>query len=399
MLPSGRLMHAVVLEQRGQHLYELAAGQLRLMAQSQAPLRRGESLQLQLIGWDSQQRPRLRIHPPSQLDTAPLLRERLPQQRSLNQLMSHLSASQTEAAGARAHVLAPLLACIPRHRELNSPRALKQALANSGQFFEARLLKGQYDPGDLKAQLLVVAERLATQTAPPPRSPLSTHYPPIAGSSASQAPYAPGATPAPATPYSGGAEPSAAQGLPGQLSPQARLNTAPGALQATQEQSALLSEVRGALARLDVLQLLQRRGQKEGRCLIELPVMDSDGIDIWQLLFLHTPPHYADTPPKNGSAARQHGPPPPRSWRVELCVDLPGLGPIKASLSDCDERLDIAFTVTKPDTLSRLERRCNDLRARLERRQVAVAKIHCEAGEATEQRPQQPLAALLQERA
>lgn len=400
VLPSGRVLHATVLEQRGQHRYELAAGQLRLMAESQSPLRKGENLQLQVIGQDSQQRPRLHIRQREHLDLAPLLRDRLPRQQSLTRLMHSLGAIQASPASTQQHMLSPLLAGIVHHRDLNGARALKQALANSGQFLEGQLLKGLYSPKDLKAQLLVLAHKLAKQVAPPPRSPLSSHYRPAAETPSKLGPLPPvGGVPAPASPYSSDPPPNNAQGLPGQLWPQTRLSTKLASAQSGSGEPSLLNEVKGALARLDVLQLLQRQGQAEGRCLLELPVMDSDGIDVWQLLFCHAPPHEVDKNPQRGDADQKDRPLARPCWRVNLCFDLPGLGPINAALSDHHGQLDIAFTVAKPDTLSRLERGCEELRGRLEQRQVRVAKIHCQSGEVAEQWPQSPLAELLQERA
>ena len=89
VLPADRVLNAVVLGERAQHLYELSSGSLRMMAESQTPLREGEQLQLRVLGKDAQQRPQLEILQRGTQDISPQLRNRLPEQLSLNHVHFH----------------------------------------------------------------------------------------------------------------------------------------------------------------------------------------------------------------------------------------------------------------------------------------------------------------------
>lgn len=87
ILPTDKVLNAVVMGQRADHLYELASGNLRLMAESQTALRRGEQLLLQVTGKDALQRPTLQVINTSPSAINPLLKAMLPQQQGINQLL------------------------------------------------------------------------------------------------------------------------------------------------------------------------------------------------------------------------------------------------------------------------------------------------------------------------
>ena len=163
VLAPDRVMNAVVLGERAQHLYELASGSLRMMAESQTPLRKGEQLQLQVVGRDAQQRPELRIMQRDDVNIAPILRDRLPQQQGLNQLMATLSQLSQQLSPSVQKLLAPVLASIPHRKQLSDGERVKTALQNSGQFFEAKLLKNAPRNLDFKAALLKLAAQLDQQ--------------------------------------------------------------------------------------------------------------------------------------------------------------------------------------------------------------------------------------------
>ncbi|WP_372876915.1 flagellar hook-length control protein FliK [Spongiibacter marinus] len=402
VLAPDRVMNAVVLGERAQHLYELASGSLRMMAESQTPLRKGEQLQLQVVGRDAQQRPELRIMQRGDVNIAPILRDRLPQQQGLNQLMATLSQLNQQLSPSVQKLLAPVLASIPHRKQLNDGERVKTALQNSGQFFEAKLLKNAPRNLDFKAALLKLAAQLDQQAAAPPKAPLAKNYPlPTAaivgkatGDAASPQPganIAPKAAPssplsAPSAPkprnegdraYQGTLSASKTADLPGQLSPQPR--TPPSAAnQQEVTQQGLLRAVRGALARLDVQQLVQLQTGREASGVVELPIKDHDGIDIWQFQF--QPPRQRDAgeTPQHSHASREDNQ--QRGWALNLCFDLPGLGAMKVTLAEVNQQLEIRFTASNAETLALLNRHQHVLREQLQNQEVPIADIVCQCG-------------------
>lgn len=401
VLAPDRVMNAVVLGERAQHLYELASGSLRMMAESQTPLRKGEQLQLQVVGRDAQQRPELRIMQRGDVNIAPILRDRLPQQQGLNQLMATLSQLSQQLSPSVQKLLAPVLASIPHRKQLGDGERVKTALQNSGQFFEAKLLKNAPRNLDFKAALLKLAAQLDQQAAAPPKAPLAKSYPPptaaiagkATGDASSPQPGANIATKAappplsqPSAPlprnegnraYQGTLSASKTADLPGQLSPQPRTPPTTGKQQDITQQG-LLRDVRGALARLDVQQLVQLQSGREATGVIELPIKDHDGIDIWQFQF--QPPRQRDAgetpqhPHAPGDDNQQRG------WALNLCFDLPGLGAMKVTLAEVNQQLEIRFTASNAETLALLKRHQHALREQLQNQEVPIADIVCKCG-------------------
>ena len=398
VLAPGRVMNAVVLGERAQHLYELASGSLRMMAESQTPLRKGEQLQLQVLGRDAQQRPELTIIQRGNVNIAPILRDRLPQQQSLNQLMGTLTQLSQHTSPSLQKLLAPLFAVIPHRKQLDNGERVKTALQNSGQFFEARLLKGEPRNTDMKAALLKLAAQLDQQPPALPKATLARHYSPALGTApsdptatspkhpAAQAPNATptGATVPPSAPTTNTSGNRAYQGmliagetvnLPGQLSPQARKEP-PVAKNIEHIQQGLLRDVRGALARQDIQQLVQLQTGREAAGVVELPIQDYDGIDIWQFQF--QPPRQRDT--SDSQQQEQEPQDHQNAWVVNLSFDLPGLGAMKVALRDIDQHLDIRFTASNADTLALLKRHQHELKTQLQNMEVPVVDILCQCG-------------------
>ncbi len=396
VLAIDRVLNAVVLGERAQHLYELASGNLRLMAESQTALRQGEQLQLRVTGRDARQRPELEILQRGASNIAPLLRGRLPQQQPLNQLMASLQHIHQAGDPALRSLLAPILETLPRRQQLFNATGVQQALRDSGQFLEASLFKGQPPERDLKAALLRLAAQLQLrQTSPQlplaksygPETPTSPARPAALPDTASGGPPAlpppgklaqhPPQAPRPLPPNTlARGEPHystpAKSDLPGQLHPQPRLEpTMPPA--ARDQLTQILGEVRGVLARQDAQQLLQLQN-RDHSAVIELPVRDRDGVDVWQFQL---------QPPREGrDDSRAQGEPselPPSGWSLTLNFDLPGLGPIRAVLTDRDQQLHIHFEASEASTRQLLTRHQQELRERLSAQGISDPQIDCEA--------------------
>ncbi len=369
VLPINRVLNAVVLGERAQHLYELASGNLRMMAESQTTLRAGEHLQLRVLGKDAQQRTELQVLQRSSSDVTALLRARLPQQQPLNQLMASLQAVAKHGAPPLQSQATAVLELLPRRQQLLNASDVEQALRNSGQFLEAGLSTGKKPTADLKAALLRLAQQLQQRQAPP-QGHLSTSY----GPATSAASHVAGAPPASAPPHTTAANhyPSAqsTDNLPGQLRPQPRLTPAPPASSPGVQLDQLLLDVRGALARQDAQQLLQLQN-RDNTTLIELPLRDRDGIDVWQ--FQLRPPlgeQQQDT--QRGEQERQND-----GWSLTLSFDLPGLGAIRAVVAEHQQQLTIRFKAVEAATVQLLLQHRQELLERLQDQGIADPQIDC----------------------
>jgi hypothetical protein len=266
VLAIDRVLTAVVIGQRAEHLYELASGNLKMMAESQTALRHGEKLLLQVTGKDQQQRPQLQILKPDTGLINEQLRSSLPQQQSVNQLIANLgkliNMPQQQQLAALGKEFIEAIASKP---QASDPAGLRQAILQSGLFMESQLAKGDAPTRDLKRALLRLNQRLNQQLHNIEQAPKSDN----SSKNASLArEYAPQTRIAPLlSEYS--AAPSAENypknrdhstnrtELPGQLSPQHRqtptLSDADSNLEILRQ---LLRDVRGTLTRQESHQLL-----------------------------------------------------------------------------------------------------------------------------------------------
>lgn len=391
VLPADRVLNAVVLGERAQHLYELSSGSLRMMAESQTPLREGEQLQLRVLGKDAQQRPQLEILQRGTQDISPQLRNRLPEQLSLNQLSASLNQIRQGENPTLRQLIAPLLSSLPRRQQLSDSAGLQKALHNSGQSLEAKLASGEAPKGDIKAALLKLLATVQAQSPPPPKAGLARSYGP--SNTPSPSVHAAGSAPADiATPGTAStAKPASAPqpqtastapayqappkplGLPGELQPQGRLPPSPPEIESTLL-SRLAHDVKGALARQDANQLLGLHSREHGGSyMIELPVRDRDGIDVWQFQF--QPPR-TERDHSHNERGSQHDTT-QTGWTLSLSFDLPGLGAITARVTQQEKQLGIRFDAVQSDALELLRQHTPELHQRLAEKGIDVAGIDC----------------------
>ncbi|NKI16793.1 flagellar hook-length control protein FliK [Spongiibacter sp. KMU-166] len=395
VLAVDRVLNAVVLGQRAQHLYELASGNLRMTAESQTPLRNGEQLQLKVTGQDAQQRPVLQVlSQDNRANIAPMLRNTLPLQQPLTQLAASLEqlVQNLPSRPALQAALASFIGVTPSRQQLGDPEQLRRVIQNSGQFLESSILANNSSSGDLKTALLRLATQLeqaraqagttannAAQGKPLPQS----YGPPATLAKPTDAASTPDPANSPAALAKAAGSPASAYQsmrpnteLPGQLGPQARLAAAP----TTDTDTALkqlLQNVRGAIARQDAHQLLHLQSREPGsqQYFIELPVHDRDGIDIWQLHLHQQARHQHDREDAAPtSSPRKQAP----SWTITLNFDLPGLGPMKAHVHQQEEAVSIHFTAEQASTLTLLEHFRHELTARLNSQGITDLDLHCD---------------------
>ncbi len=386
ILPADRVIMAVVLGQKASHLYELASGNLRLMAESQTPLRQGEELQLKVTGHDAAKRPQLEILSRTGQNLAPLIKATLPQQQNLNQLTGALLAGFRQGSNpAVMTATEAFISSLPVRQQLIDPTALRQVLRDSGLFMESHLAAGDSVPGDLKTALLKLARQLENSAQQRhlgeqgAASKLATDYSPVSNAKNRSPSGYEGQNKTPAQAYNAS---SAAQlkppELPGDLRPQGRvaLNQFNLPQQPELLSRYLLDMVRGSLARQDAHQLLhlQSSNAQQQQYVMEIPVRDQDGVDVWQLHIERRETQDDDTPQ---TSAREQ---PSHQWAITLNFDFPGMGPVKSVVKHSDAGLSVNFIAERPETGAMIKATQNELRERLEQQGIAQPEIHSHVG-------------------
>ncbi|WP_269619276.1 flagellar hook-length control protein FliK [Zhongshania sp. BJYM1] len=387
VLAIDRVLTAVVVGQRAEHLYELASGNLRMMAESQTALRHGEKLLLQVTGKDHKQRPQLQILKAETGLVNSQLRATLPQQQSANQLLANLSKLSTmPQQQSLAGLGKEFIGVLPDKAQLSDPAGLRQAIMQSGLFLESQIIKDTLSNRDLKRALLRLSHQISQQLdgakSETNIEKADTKHPPLAKEYSPQTRLAPlpsehMATKTAVESYvqSATAKPKSEE-LPGQLHPQGRqvasLNNSDSDIEILQQ---ILRDVRGTIARQESHQLLhlQQSDKQQTQYMVELPVRGSDGIDVWQLhlqKFSHAEDdqNAPDTPQKDKQD--QH------NWTITLSFDLPGLGPFRARVSQQPD-LNIHFSADSSNTTELIKSQCHELVQRLEDQGINAQKIEC----------------------
>ncbi|CAA0082604.1 flagellar hook-length control protein FliK [Zhongshania aliphaticivorans] len=403
VLAIDRVLSAVVVGQRADHLYELASGNLRMMAESQTALRHGEKLLLQVTGKDHKQRPQLLILKADANFISKQLRTTLPQQQSTTQLLSALSAVNARATSpALTTLIDEFLSTLPSKAQASNPNELRQAILQSGLFLESQLNKGEAPSRDIKRALLRLNQQLSQQLGNEPLSESSNRSGPKVDDKPLQLPreYAPltRAASVPPTPIANksiatnsyvdnSVNNTKMQELPGQLHAQGRQPISIiDSDSNTEVLQQLLRDVRGSLARQEShqLQFLQQNDKHQTQFMIELPVRSDDGTDLWQLQFYK--PTQTEDEHKNQEKAASCSDKPQHNWIINLSFDLPGLGPLKARISQAPN-LDIRFSTDKPETMALINAQRHDLEERLSAQGVPTQSIQCSAEPISENTP------------
>jgi hypothetical protein len=392
VLAIDRVLTAVVIGQRANHVYELASGGLKMMAESQTALRHGEHLLLKVIGKDQQQRPKLQILKPEIGLIQNQLRATLPQQQNVSQLLANLAKLSNMPDQQLAAIGKGFVDAIAGRAQSSHPDGLRQAISQSGLFLESQLAKGQAPPGDLKRALLKLSQQISKQLASDPKNigtdakqvkadgknpPLAREYSP---QSRLSLPVTETHTTTPklsteSYPQSPATKPRGTE-LPGELRPQGR--QAPTVSQADSDADILqqvLRDVRGTIARQESHQLqhLQQSDKSQAQYMVELPVRSNDGIDVWQLHFGKFERKYKDQQsPQEQTAAEK----PQHNWTVTLSFDLPGLGPIRARVTQTPD-INIRFSADNKATTALIESQRHQLEQTLESQGVTTQSIQC----------------------
>lgn len=353
-LKLGQIVRAQVLEgtppDQGGGRALLLIGRSALGVRAQTPLRTGSTLTLQVS--DLGRHIGLRVveqtvkQPPIER-TAPLLRQLIPQQTAGSPLYGTVTASPPPRAAPSElqSAWAGLRQAVPDTSKLTHARGLREAVRDSGVFLESKLARGPSQADlqvDLKAALLRLLAALA-------RSP--------AGATTARPGHSvPAALSQPPPPPVKGSLPV----------PQPRAPIPPEISNPALQLNALRQMIEGSLARLNLHQVASSStGQPEGAqsWLLEVPVRHGDAVDI-----LHLRIREEERRGDRDSAAD-------RVWSVEVALDLPGLGPVRARVKLLGESVSTAFWAEDESTADRIGRELPRLRSALEAHRLEVASM------------------------
>ncbi len=273
------------------------------------------------------------------------------------------------------------------------PEGLRQAVLASGIFHEAGLAIGHGGAatalGNLKSALLSLALQLRAQGRPAGQGNPAAQG--RFGTSADTGPaHRPPAPPMP-TPASSArtlpqtaAHPTWIIGSARDVAPpragsppsaQARLTAELSTVGRQALLDGLRSSTEQALARLALHQWSAVENAESGqlRWLLELPLRSGDGVDLVHLLM---------------ERERERGVPDQTPvWRVEMALDLPGLGPVHVRITVSGDQVGTRLWVEDENTVARVRGELPRLREALEGRQLKVRDLGCAPGEPPKQQP------------
>ncbi|OOG24517.1 flagellar hook-length control protein FliK [Thioalkalivibrio denitrificans] len=375
---AGQILDALVVRsERGSTRAEIRVGQLQLAVQLPTRVPEGTRLLLQVV--QAGARPVLNLvspaataatqvpvpHSPApspSVATAPAqpgilsanwLTSLLPVQGSQAHLLAALSwldaqpqRLQTLPQPVRAEVLKVAQQLTPMDQATNA-QGLRQAVRDSGLFHESTLAvqavassgSASVPAANLKSALLSLAARLRAfpVSAQPPPNVRNANIPP---------PPSPGQSPTP--------QPRMEAHLV-HLGREALLET-------------LRTRTDAALARMVLHQWSAVESAESGlpRWLLELPLRNQQGVDLIHLLLEKEP--------------RQHESSDEPTWRAELALDLPGLGPLHVHVAITGSQVQTRFWAESEETVRRVRAALPKLKDGFENRDLTVRDLGCNPG-------------------
>lgn len=237
---------------------------------------------------------------------------------------------------------------LPRSDTIRTGDGLKQAVAQSGLFMEAKLAQALQQPTtgvatppiDFKGGLLnLLLTLLNFSRTPPPTTPASSTH-----TMSHNAPHA-------------------QTGAQATLNPQMNLQ---------QVLSVLLRNVEGGLARLQLSQLVSSVPDDDGKraWVMELPVRTDTHIDVIQLRIEKD---------KGRRSAKKTA-----LWTVTLALELSGLGPVQARISLIDKTVSTNFWATHAHTTELIHQHLTMLQQRYQEVGLKVGVLQAHHGTAPE---------------
>lgn len=391
----GEVLKVTAISDSTQGQVLLRAGKYQIRARTEQPISAGQQLELKVVS--KQGRTVLQTVAqnvaPDVMGNAAL--RALPRQDSMQPLLANLMVLGKTPLGAKLPVA--LQQQISGGMELLSQRAavgtqegLKQALRDSGLFFEARMAQQiignqrHEPPADMKAFLLRLQTALSQwRVATPLQNSVATPQPdkPVAAQPPQTQP--PSTMPAQTT-----AQETPPPQRHGQPSPQATQVSHFSAQTPVQQIHAeLTQQVEAALARLQLHQLgsLPQAEDKPQAWLLELAVRNNEQTELFGL---HVEQDASQTGAQQDSL-----------WSVMLAFDLPGLGPVRARVSVSGEHASVIFWAEHENASRLFEQNLPLLQDQLQLAGLQVADLQCHCGRPVQTQSESDPSGLLDERA
>ncbi len=382
-LQIGQQLNAVLTRpldaQQTRTLLELAGNRISVQLSQALPSNTSQQLKLEVVSPGAIAA--LKILPPATVsDSATLsqaLRTTLPRQIPLPPLLRNLALivknraenisgiapASTPANSRRTSSLPPLpqplvelvrsvVEKLPRSENITTGEGLKQAVAQSGLFMEAKLAQALQQPKtgsttppiDFKGGLLSLLLTLLNFSKNPQTSIPSSHTPSMSNATIHA---------------QGGAQPGA----------QATLSQSMNLQQTLTE---LLRSVEGGLARLQLSQLVSSTPDDDGKraWVMELPVRTDTHIDVIQLRIEKE---------KENRTSKQTA-----IWTVTLALELGGLGPVQARITLVNKTVSTNFWAEQAHTTELIQEHLNILQHRYREVGLSIGTLQAHHGMAPE---------------
>jgi Flagellar hook-length control protein FliK len=335
----GSVLSARPLGYSQEGLMVMQIGSLTVAAEATGSKQLPQQFQVRVLSLGPQ--PQLEViggadpHPDNSVNQA--LRELLPQQNGYAPLLTTVSAlSQWSVVRQLPTDLRSALALLEHSmstpEEISTPEGLRMAVNRSGLFLESQLAQAPATDvttahDDMKGALLRLVAILKGQPLASEGSDVEVDPPLL---------------------YRG-------------VTPQGRFFLPPELAQtseATDFLPRLYTDAQAALARLEVAQLQAT----PAHWTVEIPVQDTDGADVLQLLLKQQHSEQGE------------------SWTFGFSLDLPSLGPIVGELQLRGLRLNVRLWAQHRDTADRLENEFENFRTRLSATGLFLDQLTCQVG-------------------
>jgi flagellar hook-length control protein FliK len=369
---TGQLLEATILSNSRNGVVQLRIGTTELTAHTNVSLPKNAHIELKVMQLQPQLL--LKILPTTetgaqlaQAATRQPLRQAmltlLPKQGSPLPVFTAVSSPNiTKALTAELPTLQPLLRqvmnALPTRNDMIQLSGLKQAIQQSGVFYEARLASLAMNnqailAPDIKALLtrLRAGYERATPRLPPAKSPATTSTP----------------SATPTSTVTGGANelvPPPLRGSVPAIHKHAHTGRELTNAEMQSEITLLPRKLEAALSRISLFQVATAENFNDGQMLwqLEIPVRHGDNVDMVALTI----------------EREQHGQgEADESWAVDLALDLPQLGELHIHTSLNQEGIHSSFRTRSPEAQALIESRLSSLREALEQQGLAVQSLNC----------------------
>ena len=373
---TGQLLQAIVLEPSSNKsgTTTLQIQDILVKAQTTLPLMEGQRIQLQVV--QAGEKPVLKLlTPTTEMDVlAQALRTSLPKSGSLAPLMTGLATLLQTAPNQSANIpprimdlARQILAQLPTAEQATTADGLKQALRDSGVFFEHKLAPqnlpaGQAILADLKGLLLRLVHELRGEL-PAPSQPASARNPVLDNQVAK-----------PSNPYTQSqvvADPKEMiqRLVDGQRVTNTSVSQPAAATPAMVTLQGLTEKADTALARIQTNQIQSLTAENTAKPMwaMDIPIRQNGQTDVFSLKIQRDEK-------ERGDKTELH------RWSVWLDFDLEALGPARAVVNVYDRQVSVGLWAERGDTVTLFNSFLDTLHSDLTSAGLSVGRLHCQKG-------------------